>query len=163
MPTKDINFTINQIKGSNKVLINLTLLGICFTIFTFIATINPVLLKNDLLAIQLVLSIPFFMSAILIQSKISCLTDASRWRNMGFLTFIIAYGFLINAVGLMLSFFTSSLLVSVFFIVNIFLSIMYSEIEISADKDLFREKLYRDSVFIAIMILGGLLPALGVY
>jgi hypothetical protein len=42
---EDRELEINQLKEHNRILINITLLGICFTLFTFLIAFNPYIIK----------------------------------------------------------------------------------------------------------------------
>jgi len=157
-------FEINKQRENNRIKINDVLLGICFTLFTFLIALNPKLLKENLfLTLQLVCAIPFLMSSLLARTKASYNHDKQRWKDFGFYTYLLGYSFLLNVVGIFLissiSFWTGI----IFFAINIFLALVYSAIEISYDKTRFNERLVKDIVFIIILILLGILPAMGIY
>lgn len=155
---------INQIKEDNRIRINVTLLGICFTLFTFLIAFNPPILKENIfLTLQLVCSIPLFMTSLLARTKASYTLGKSRWTNFGFITYIFAYAFLINVVGIFLISFISLLAGITFFGFNIVLALIYSALEISYDKSRLKERFFKDFIFILILVILGILPAIGFY
>ena len=152
----------NKTKEDNRIRINVTLLGICFTLFTFLIAFNPNLLKDDVfLTLQLVCAIPLFMTSLLARTKASYTPGKTRWTNFGFVTYILAYAFLINVVGIFLMSFVSLLAGFVFFAFNIVLALVYSAVEVSYDSARAKERFFKDLVFILILILLGILPTIG--
>jgi hypothetical protein len=156
-------FELNKRKSDSRVMANLTLLGISITLFGLIITINPKLLDSALLAYQLVLSIPFFTSSTFARSKMAYTRNARKWDLFGFITFILAYGFLINSIGLLLANFASNQVVVTFFVINIILAISYSSIQVWYDKSKLKGRIFQDLTFTILIILLGILPALRVY
>jgi hypothetical protein len=151
-------------KEHNRILINITLLGICFTLFTFIIVFNESLLKeNQLLTLQLVCAIPLFMTSLLAKVKASHVLGKNRWASLGFHTYLLAYAFLINVVGIFLILFVSNISGFVFFSINILSALIYSGIELSYGKSGIVERIRKDLEFILIIIFLGILPAIGVY
>lgn len=150
--------------AADKVDVNLRLLGISFVIFTFIIVVNPQLLKNNiLLALQLTLSIPLMMSSIFARQRLAQATKRTReWYNYGFVTFILAYAFQINSIGIMLSYLLSIKIGLIFFLVNIINPITYSYMEVMDDNKKLKSRIYKDLLFISIIILLGVLPSLRV-
>ena len=153
-------FELNKRKAEARVIVNSTLLGISITLFGLIVTISPGLLDNTLLAYQLVLCIPFFMSSIFARSKLAYSKNAGRWDKYGFITFIIGYSFLINSIGLLLISFISYGISITFFAVNILSAIAYSAVQVSYDKKSLMSRVYQDGVFILLLVLFGVLPVL---
>ncbi len=154
----------NKVKSATHLTINTTLIFISFTIFTFIASVNSIILKdNFLLTIQLVLSIPFFMSSILSRAKLGILSNSKKVDEFGHLTFTIAYAFLINVVGILLVNLVSLQASLIFFGVNIALTLIYSVIMTIEEKKKLRERIMKDLFFILVIVIGGILPVLGVY
>jgi len=148
---------------TDKLKVNLQLLQISFVIFIFIATANPQLLKNNiLLAIQLTLSIPLMMSSIFARQRLmgGGIKRIKEWNNYGFITFVLAYGFLVNSVGIVLSSLLGIKIGLVFFLVNIINPLTYSYMEIKDDKKELKSRIYKDLLFIGIVILLGILPSL---
>lgn len=158
---EDKEFLINKSKSDSRVLINVTLLGICFTLFTFIVTIKPELLnRNIYLTLQLVCAIPILMNSIFTRSKLGYTIQAKKWNDLGFITFLLGYSFLVNVVGILLISLISFKVGIIYFIVNIFSAIVYSYVDISYDKSRLRERLWKDGAFILLIIILGILPTL---
>jgi hypothetical protein len=133
-------------------------------LFTFIIVFNESLLKeNELLTLQLVCAIPLFMTSLLAKVKASHILGKNRWASLGFHTYLFAYAFLINVVGIFLISFVSNMAGFVFFAINIISALIYSSIELSYDTSKIKERIRKDLEFILIIVLLGILPALGVY
>ncbi|MEK7447387.1 MAG: hypothetical protein AAB632_01110 [Patescibacteria group bacterium] len=148
-----------------RVHMNIAYLLVVFTIFTLLITLTPELLKEDaFLSVQIVLAIPLLFSSIFARSRsVYVGKDTRLWKTYGFLCFLIAYTFLVNSVGILLAVFSSSGIVLIFFIANLILSSTYSFLEVRERREKMKERLWKDTIFIAIIIFLGLLPALGVY
>jgi hypothetical protein len=159
---KEFNFEVVAIKAKERIHINMTLLLVAFTVFTFVATIKPeILTQNKVLAVQLTLSIPFLITSSFARTKEIKPKLYKLWNKMGFINFIIGYSFLINTIGIMLAVLVSVWVSIIFFITNILMSIIYSYIEIKYGGDSLSSKLLKDGSFILILILLGILPSLG--
>ena len=157
-------FEVNKTKSDMRIRINLTLLGVCFTLFTFLVAFNPSLLQENLyLTFQLVCAIPLLMTSVLSHSKSSYTPEVVRWKNFAFFTFLLAYAFLINVIGMFLILFISVFVGFAFFGLNIFLALVYSRLEISYQPSRTMERFFKDMIFLGIIILLGILPALGTY
>lgn len=155
---------IVQLKARSKSEINLYLLAIAFTLFTFIIAINPALVRNNIyLSLQLTLAIPLLISSIFARTKLSYSAKPATWEAYGFITFILAYAFLINVVGILLSTLVGVTIGVIFWGVNIFLALLYSALEVAEDKAKISSRLWKDALFIAIILLAGLLPVLGTH
>ncbi len=151
-------------KIAQSIRMNTALLGVAFTIFTFIASTNPQLLKNNnLLAMQLTLAIPLLLCSLFAKQKlIDNQKRIKEWNDYGFVTFILAYGFLINSIGILLSLVVNYKITLIFFLLNIINPITYSYMKIMDDRKIIKERIYKDSLFIIIIILLGILPSLGI-
>jgi hypothetical protein len=156
-----LEFELNKRKSDSRVLSNLTLLGISFTLFGLIITLNPLLITQNLwLAYQLILSIPLFLSSTFSRSKLAYTTQASRWDKFGFITFILAYTFLINCVGILITNFVSSNVAITFFIVNLLCAYSYSAVRLSYDKSALGKRLFEDITFTILIVVLGIMPVL---
>lgn len=153
----------NKIRAEGRNLTNNNLLFIAVTFFSLIITINPKLLEDTLLAYQIVLTIPFFMSSIFARQKLAYVTNGKIWDIYGFITFIIAYSFFINSVGIILSNFVSYKISIIFFVINILLAFTYSIIQVKHNSKLLRGRIIQDLIFAALIIGLGLLPVIGLY
>ena len=154
----------NILKSRARLKVNLTLLGICFTIFTFIIAVNPSLFKNNIfLASQLTIAIPLFITSIFARTKLGYSKKPKIWDKYGFITFMIAYSFLIDVIGILLSTLVNLNIGIIFFAVNIISALTYSFVEIKEDKAKIKSRIKKDLIFILILVFGGILPSLGVY
>lgn len=141
------------------------LLAIAFTLFTFIISLNPILVKaNIFLSLQLSLSIPLYFSSIFARAKIDSRPGKLiLWEGFGFFTFILAYGLTINVVGILLAKLVSTNVGLCFWIVNILAALAYSVLTIYSKEASFVSRFRKDLLFIGIIVLLGILPALGIY
>ncbi len=154
----------NEIKSIVHVTKDITLLFIAFTVFTFIATINAKILQDDfLLTLQLVISIPLFMSAVLSRSKLGISKKAKVLDQYGNITFLIAYACLINVVGILLNSIINNGTSEIFFIVNVLTVISYSIIKIKHDSKEIYSQISQDLIFILFIVVFGLLHVLNFY
>ena len=154
----------NATKSKSRLAINLTLLGVCFTIFALIISLNPDLLKNNvLLAVQLTLAIPLLITSIFARTTLGYTKKPKIWNKFGFVTFMLAYSFLVNVIGLLLDNLINFKIAILFYGVNIFLAFTYSYMEIKGDDYKIKRRIKKDLIFISILLIGGILPSLGVY
>ena len=84
------------------------------------------------------------------------------WEQYGFITFMLAYGFLINAIGILLSTLVAIKLGMIFFGANIISVFGYSVMEMLEDHASLWGRLRKDSLFIGALIVGGILPSIGI-
>ena len=154
---------INNLKAHNKNLVDVTLLGICITVFTLVSTIKPVLFQEKFFAIQLALTVPFFMSALISRIKQAYKKDYLKWGMLALISFTIAFGFLINVIGLLLSIFAPIYVAMAFFAANILLDLVRTGLSISLEKDRAKRDLTKSIVHLLMIVLLGILPALRVY
>ncbi len=144
--------------------INLALLGIAFVLFTLVVTNSPELLKQNIfLATELTLVIPLLITSCSAKLKIITRSFNKAWRKLGFYTYLVGYAMLLNVIGIFLQIFVSINISLLFFGVNIFMALLYSVFEIVEKSDTFSSKWLKDLLFILLLVLGGILPALGVY
>jgi len=80
--------------------------------------------------------------------------------RFGFITFIIAYGFLINSIGMMMAYMISVKVSMLFFLINIINPLTYSYMEIKDKEETFKSRFYKDALFIGIIVFLGILPSL---
>jgi len=141
------------------------LLEIAFVLFTFIIALSPELVReNILLALQLSLSIPLYFSSIFLRAKITAHpTRPLLWEQFGFYTFIVAYSFTINVVGILLADLVSVDVALWFWAANILSAFMYSVLEIYGNEASFEARVRKDFCFMGMLIVFGVLPVLGVY
>ena len=155
---------IKKIKSSERSKINLSFLGTCFTLFTFIIAINSKLLQgNLLLAAELSIAIPLFLSSIFARTKLAYTTKPKMWERFGFTTFITAYSFLISVIGIMLSTLVSVKIGMLFFALNIIMPLIYSSLEVRENREKLKSRILKDLFFIFLIIIFGVLPSLGIW
>lgn len=153
-----------QEKSKLKTEINMSMLSVAFLLFTFIATIEPDLIRhNAFLSLQLTLSIPLFCTSIFARSRLQHSKQARIWDHYGYITYILAYSFLVNVIGILLSTIVSVHIGLIFWAVNIVSAIVYSLMEIREDGTRFQLRCIKDSTFALILIAFGILPALGIW
>jgi hypothetical protein len=159
---KEINKEIIKKSSVDKLNVNLWLLGILFTVFTFLIATNAQILKeNNIIAFQLTLAIPLLMSSIFARQKLIYAEKREReWYNYGFVTFIVSYAFLINSIGIMMAFLINTKVSMLFFLANIISPLTYSYMEIKDDKEKIKTRILKDSIFILIIVLLGIIPSL---
>jgi hypothetical protein len=151
-------------KAKSRLSINLTLLGVCFTIFTLVVTLNPELFKSSIfLSVQLTLAIPLLITSIFARATLGYTRNTRIWNKYGFISFMLAYSFLINVIGLLLSNVVNSNTSMIFYGANIFLALSYSYMEIKEDNAKIKARIKKDLIFILILVLGGIAPSLGIY
>jgi hypothetical protein len=164
MPKRNIaqvELMLKQGKSNARILMNTCLLLIVFAILAFVATKNFDLLRfNNFLAIQLTLSIPFLMTSTLANSKLTYTLHEIHWDNFGWATYIIGYAFLLNSIGILLADMVGSFLALVFFAATVCLSLVYSAVEVSYNKNCMNRRLAKDLLFFIIIFLLGILPIL---
>ncbi len=151
----------SKTKSEARSNINLWLLSICFTLFTFIVAVNPKLLQeNPFLSLQLTLAIPLLMTSIFARTKLAHTHRIRLWEEYGFITFIIAYGFLLNVVGILLAMLVNTQIGIIFFVANIFSALVYSGVEVIEQRSKLMSRIYKDLFFIFILFFLGILPIL---
>jgi len=146
-----------------KLLINVHLLGICFTLFVIVTAFKPDIMRNSFFTMQLVLAIPFFLSASFARSKSVGHKMNVRWERFAYLTFIFGYSFLLNSTGILLTTLAGNWTAFPFFFASIILAILYSYLQVKDDKTKLGRRIFRDSLFAVMVIILGLLPSVGVF
>jgi len=150
-----------QGKSKAKAEINLWLLSIAFTLFALIISINPALIRDNIfLSLQLTLTIPTLIHSIFARTRTS-FSAHKLWYMYGYITFTIGYAFLMNVVGILLSKLVSTQTGFIFWGVNILLVIIVTILEFIGDKRKIKIRLIKDSFFLFILFVGGILPVLG--
>ncbi len=154
-------------KGETRLTLNARMMGINFTIFILLISINSSILRVDqFLTMQLILSMPFLYTSSLARSRMSYTShpvQEQRWDILGWLTFLIGYTFTLDCIGLLTAHYVAPYLAIVFFVANWILSISYALIEIWNDPKYWTERVVKESAFIVLQVFFGLLPALGLY
>jgi len=154
---------IIKIKAVERSKVDLAFLGVCFSLFTFIVAINTKIFQNNfLLALELTIAIPIFFSSIFASKKLAYTKNPKVWNEISSITFKIGYAFLISVVGILLSSLIDLSVGIVFFALNIVVTLIYSTLEVIADKEKLKPRIYRDLFFIFLIIIFGVLPSLGI-
>jgi len=146
-------------RSSMEVAISSRLLGIVITIFILILTIKSELLAYKIMAIQLVLAIPFVIGAMISSSKILTHQTLKRYVIINRICSSAASAFIFNTIGLLISKYVSLTIGVLYFIV--FILILLEFIFIDLDKSDIKNKLIHEILIILLMIFFGLLPTLG--
>ncbi len=150
--------------AQSKTQINVAILAIAITLFTFVITFNSEMLKtNNFLAIQLICSIPILFSASITATKLGYTKKIKIWKNYTFILFTIGQALLINSIGILIAELVSLKLGIIFFVVTIITSILYSTIRIKYEDYNQKSKFYKDLLNLLILILLGLLPILRIF
>jgi hypothetical protein len=164
MAKEEVKTEQKRFKADTRNLIDVTLLGICITLFGLVATIKPEMLsQNPFFVLQLVLAVPFFVCGLLARVKEAAYNDSYRWKRLNFISFTLAYGFFINAIGLLLSFITPIYVPMAFFAVNTLLTITRASIVVSYSPSKLKNRIFRETIHIALIVFLGILPAFRVY
>lgn len=142
--------------------IDVTIISVSITLFALIAGLKPIILSSNIaFALQLVLTLPLFMCCIFIRSKVLFSKAKRRWGTLQDICFTLGYGFFINSVGILLSYFVPINIVMVFFLANILLSLIRQYLKIiEGDRKKTFVRMAREISYILIMVLLGILPAL---
>lgn len=149
-------------KADKKNRANLSFLGICFSLFTFIIAIRSEILQdNYFVALQLTLAIPLFLSSMFARIKLGYTKRYKMWDSFGFVTFLVGYSFLISTIGILLSSGVDILLGMIFFGLNILVACIYSILEVIENKDKLKSRMLKDLFFIIMLVIFGILPSLG--
>jgi len=153
-----------EIKSKSRLDINRTLLGVIFTVFALIISLNPSLLRESFLVpLQLTLAIPLLLASTFARSKLAYTKKPKMWEKYGFFTFLLGYSFLINIIGIILSASISLYIGLAFLIFNILTSVTYSIFEIVEDKTKIKSRIKKDLLFSIILLFGGILPSIRFY
>ncbi|MCK4635023.1 MAG: hypothetical protein KAT37_04065 [Candidatus Aenigmarchaeota archaeon] len=151
-------------KATSRIAMNSRLIAVITAVFFLIINLKiEILTQNGLLALQLVLAIPFLFTSTLAYSKLGYRKETKRWNTLGWITFIIGYAFMLNTIGVLVGRYVDVLFGVLFFLANWILTIIYSLIDISYEKSVIKERLVKDSFFILIQIFFGLFILLGVF
>lgn len=153
-----------EIKSKLRLDINRSLLGAAFTVFGLIVSLKTPLLRESILVpMQLTLSIPLLLSSIFARSKLAHTSMPQMWEDYGYATFLFAYSFLINVVGILLTSSVSIVCGLTFLIFSVVISWTYSFFEVKESKAKLFSRIKKELLFTLLIVLGGILPVLRVY
>jgi hypothetical protein len=154
-------FGINPSKAANKLTINSFMMGSIFLIFSLIWTLSPEKFSYFII-FQIVMSIPLLYISSLAYSKVAYWKESKQWNTFGWFTNNVANIMLLNVVGLMIPKIFKNMALF-YFLVIIALMLVYSSINVFYDKNSFKEKLFKFLFLVLGLLIGGILPILGVY
>jgi hypothetical protein len=156
-----IKLMLKQGKSNARLFMNTTLIGVSFTIFALLFSLqSDFLIKSGILTMQLVLSVPFLLTSTLADTKLSYTFHEKHWESIAWSYFIIGYCFLLNVVGILVYHLIGFTPAALFFVVNIALMLTYSAVEISYNREATARRISKDLFFIIIIFLGGIWPIL---
>lgn len=147
-------------KSQSRVNLNIFLLSVSITAFFLIVNLRQEFLNNKLLLLQLVLAIPLFLTSIIANSKIAYKEKPVRWNRLGWLTFVVGYAFIINIIGIVIGNLISVTISLIFFGASWFLTVTKSLVDLSNDKTILKERIIKDSLFIALQLTCGVFVVL---
>ena len=145
------------IRSPMYVAISSRLLGVAITVFILILNLKSELLSNIYVTLQLVLCIPLLIGSMLSQTKINNEFKLKKYYLLNRITTALSFGFLLNALGLLVSIYVSLIAGLLFFIALIL--VFGSMLILDYDK----KKIFNEGLTILTFIFLGLLPALKVY
>jgi hypothetical protein len=154
-----------EIEGlSSKINMDLFLFSTVITVFVLIVTIkSDILISNFFLTTQLVASIPLLLNSVVSNITAQKGRDEKTWKKHASFMFTLGYAFLNNAIGILIAMYVSTFLAVVFFIINWLIALSYSYLKVSLKHSAIMERIRKESLFIGIQIILGLLPVLHVY
>ena len=148
-------------KVNTKLMINSMLLGAMVSMFFLVASLQPEIFKeNYLLSIQMVLAIPFFVTACISSTYMGKKINKKLWYNFGWFTFIVGYAFTLNSIGIIISTITSIWIGVIFFASSITLSLSYTLFLVILEDKNPRERIVKDIFFIILLFGFGVIAIL---
>ena len=150
-------------KASNRIGINRSLIAIAIGVFFLTVNLKRQILLEEILVLQLVLSIPMLLVSTLAYTKVGYREKTERWNNLAWITFIIGYTFQLNIIGILLSDIVGKNMAIIYFVVTWIVSLIYSLIDISYDKSAWKERVFKDIIFTLVLVVLGVLPAMGIF
>ncbi|MFA6073693.1 MAG: hypothetical protein WC758_06260 [Candidatus Woesearchaeota archaeon] len=153
-----------ELKGRIHLDINLWMFSVAITIFIFILATNPAMLRSTLaFPIQITFAIPLFITSIFARSKLVRSKKTAMWDNYGTITFLLGYACIVNVIGILLAYFINLKIGLIFFLFSIFISLIYSVLDVIEDDYKWKRRVVKDLGFIILLIVGGILPAMGFF
>jgi hypothetical protein len=154
-----IELMLKQGKSNSRLFMNTTLIGVAFTIFALLFSLQSgVLTSSQILTMQLVLSVPFLLTSTLADTKLSYTFHERHWESLAWSCFIVGYCFLLNVVGILVYHLIGFLPAILFFVVNIALTLAYSAVEISYNPSVVGRRVAKDIFFILLVFILGIVP-----
>jgi hypothetical protein len=150
-------------KASSRIALNTSLLTVAIGIFFLTINLREEVLLQKIVAIQLVLPIPLFLTSTLAYSKIGYRMQIEKWDTLGWMTFILGYAFLLNVIGILIGYISGIVVAMIFFACSWILAVIYSLVDITYNKSAIKERLCKDILFISIQFVFGVLVVLGFF
>lgn len=150
-------------KASSRISLNRSLLAMVVGVFFMTINLRPEILFQKVLAFQLILAMPLFVTSILAYSKMGYKSKIKNWNTLGWVTFTMGYACLLNVVGILIGDIISVSLALMFFAITWIFIIIYAIVDITYDREKVRDRLFKDGLFVLIQIIFGVLVVLGVY
>ena len=152
-----------SVKASNRIGVNRSLIAIAIGVFFLTVNLKRQILVEEILALQLVLSIPMLLVSTLAYTKVGYREKTERWNTLAWITFIAGYTFQLNIIGILLSDIVGKNIAIIYFVVTWIVSLIYSLIDISYDKSVWKERVLKDIIFTLVLVILGILPAMGIF
>jgi L-asparagine transporter-like permease len=150
---------LQRVKGSDRIQINNILAAACITILSVLLGLSGKKFSNWLV-IQLAAAIPLLITSSLAYAKVSYrdMKEYPIWDRLGWTTLSLGYIMLLNALTIML--FTSNYPVASWWFAGatILLFVVYSVLDVRANKKRLKEKGWKLGFYLALIFLGAILP-----
>ena len=152
---------LGRSKGSDRIQVNNILAAACVTMLSVLLSFSGERF-SDWMVVQLAAATPLLVTSSLAYAKISY-RDAKEtpiWDNLGWATLSLGYIALLNALAIVLTA-TNHPAASWWFMgVTILLFVVYSVLDVKADRKTLKEKAWKLGFYLALMFLGAILPIL---
>ena len=151
----------SRVKASDRIQINNILAAACVAILSVLLGLSGEQF-SDWMVLQLAAATPLLVTSSLAYAKLSYrgVKECPIWDSLGWITLSLGYIMLINALAIMLC--TSNYPdVSWWFVsMAILLFVVYSMLDVKADKKRLKEKGWKLGFYLALIFLGAILPML---
>jgi hypothetical protein len=132
------------------------LLGVAITVFILILTIKSQILEHNWITLQLVLSIPLLIGAMMSNARMVDIESFKEYYVLNRVSNSLGSALVFNSLGLLIASFVSLTAgISYFIILGLILAAMMIKFN--------KRKIYNELLMLIAIIIGGLLPALGVF
>ena len=152
---------LGRSKGSDRIQVNNILAAACVTMLSVLLSFSDKQF-SDWMVVELAAATPLLVTSSLAYAKISY-RDAKEtpiWDNLGWATLSLGYIALLNALAIVL-YATNHPAASWWFMgVTILLFVVYSVLDVKADRKTLKEKVWKLGFYLALMFLGAILPIL---
>jgi L-asparagine transporter-like permease len=156
---REVREDLQRVKGSDRIQINNILAAACITILSVLLGLSSKKFSNWLV-IQLAAATPLLVTSSLAYAKVSYrdMKEYPIWDRLGWTTLSLGYIMLLNALTIML--YTSNYSVASWWFVGatILLFVVYSALDVRANKKRLKEKGWKLGFYLALIFLGAVLP-----